>query len=100
MRSHRNSYSKTDSDATFMCPKDDPLGKAQRKPAYNLQLSTNNQFILNYGLHQNANDANTLKSHLEEFKGLYGKQSENVIADAIYGTEENYQYLAEEGIKA
>lgn len=100
MGSHRNSYSKTDPDATFMRPKDDPLGKAQMKPAYNLQLSTNNQFILNYSLHQNANDATTLKSHLEEFKELYGKQSENVIADAGYGKEENYEYLAEEGIQA
>lgn len=100
MGKHRNSYSKTDPGATFMRTKDDPLGKAQLRPAYNLQLSTNNQFILNYSLHQKVNDATTLKTHLEQFKELFNTQPKEVVADAGYGTEENYHYLAQEGIQA
>ena len=33
----RNSYSKTDHDATFMRMKEDAMGNGQLKPAYNLQ---------------------------------------------------------------
>ena len=52
----RNSYSKTDVDATFMRTKDDHMGNAQLKPCYNLQISTENQFITNYTVHQNPTD--------------------------------------------
>ncbi len=48
----RNSYSKTDNDATFMRMKDDHMKNRQLKPGYNPQFSTNKQFILNYTIHQ------------------------------------------------
>lgn len=48
----RNSYSKTDEDATFMRMKDDHMMNVQLKPAYNAQISTENQFIVNYTIHQ------------------------------------------------
>ena len=44
----RSSYSKTDIDATFMRTKDDHLGNGQLKPCYNIQLGTEDQFIVNY----------------------------------------------------
>lgn len=44
----RNSYSKTDTDASFMRMKEDHMKNGQLKPAYNLQISTNNRFILHY----------------------------------------------------
>src|SRR5690606_8129805 len=44
----RNSYSKTDQDATFMRMKEDHMKNGQLKPAYNLQLSTSGQFVVNY----------------------------------------------------
>jgi len=94
----RNSYSKTDPDATFMRMKDDHMGNGQLKPAYNLQVSTENQVVTNFSLHQRPNDTGTLKAHLEQFKGFYGKQSKTVVADAGYGSEENYTYLEGENI--
>lgn len=62
-----NSYSKTDTDATFMCLKDDLLG-----PAYNVQISTSNQYIVHSSLHQNASDSVTLNSHLEKLEKIAG----------------------------
>ena len=47
----RNSYSKTDPDATFMHMKEDPMGNGQLKPGYNLQIGTENQFMLDFGLY-------------------------------------------------
>src|SRR5690606_28827996 len=44
----RNSYSKTDTDATFMRMKEDHMRNGQLKPAYNVQLSSHNQYIVHY----------------------------------------------------
>src|SRR5690606_22889412 len=52
----RNSYSKTDSDASFMRLKDDHMQNGQLKPAYNAQISTENQYITHFSLHQTAGD--------------------------------------------
>jgi transposase len=95
----RNSYSKTDPDATFMRMKEDHMGNGQLKPAYNLQISTENQVVTNFSIHQRPNDTGTLKSHLEQFKNFFGKQSKTVVADAGYGSEENYTYLEVENIE-
>lgn len=96
----RKSYSKTDPDATFMRMKEDYMKNGQLKPGYNLQISTNNQFILSYSLHHNAADTNTLASHLEQFRDLYGEDPEVLVADAGYGSEENYSILENKGIEA
>jgi transposase len=95
----RNSYSKIDPDATFMPMKEDHLGNGQLKPAYNWQISTSDQFIVNYSIHQTTNDINTLIPHLEEYKELYQKNPVSVSTDAGYGSEENYEYLENEQIK-
>lgn len=89
----RNSYSKTDQDATFMRMKDDHMQNGQLKAAYNWQISTSDQFIVNYSLHQNPTDTLTLKPHLKQFEALY-----NLTADAGYGSEENYQYITDKQI--
>lgn len=96
----RNSYSKTDPDATFMRMKDDHMKNGQLKAGYNVQLSTNEQFIAHYSIHQNPNDTLTLKPHLEGYQKQYGQYPENQTADAGYGSEENYTYLEEKGIEA
>jgi transposase len=96
----RNSYSKTDPDATFMRMKDDHMQNGQLKPAYNVQISTENQFITNYSIHQRPGDTTTLISHLELFEKHYQKQSAKTVADAGYGSEENYNYMEENGIEA
>jgi len=96
----RNSYSKTDPDATFMRMKEDHMLNGQLKPGYNLQISTHDQYILNYSIHQNPTDTRTLPSHLEGFCTLYGQMPSTVTADAGYGSEQNYQLLAEQYIQA
>lgn len=96
----RNSYSKTDPDATFMRMKDDHMKNGQLKPGYNAQISTNNQVIVNYTLHQQTNDIHTLKPHLEGHQALYGQLPEEITTDAGYGSEENYEMLAEKEITA
>lgn len=89
----RNSYSKTDTDATFMRMKEDHMRNGQLKPAYNLQISTSNQFITNYSIHHNTTDTNTLKDHLAQYKKQYNALPAVLTADAGYGSEENYSYL-------
>ena len=96
----RNSYSKTDTGATFMRMKEDHLLNGQLKPGYNVQLSTNNQLIVNYSLHHNPTDTKTLIPHLEQHKKLYGSLPQVQVADAGYGSEENYQYLDKHHIEA
>jgi hypothetical protein len=94
----RNSYSKTDPDATFMRMKEDHMRNGQLKPAYNVQISTENQFITHYGIYQRPGDTATLIPHLESFRKMYGTQSEAVVADAGYGSEHNYEYFLNHGI--
>ena len=96
----RNSYSKTDPDATFMRMKEDHMKNGQLKPAYNLQISTSDQFIVNYTIHQQTNDTNTLHEHLESFEQTCHTKPEELTADAGYGSEENYQLLEDENITA
>jgi transposase len=96
----RNSYSKTDTDATFMRMKDDHMGNGQLKPAYNWQATTTGQCIIGYSLHQNTTDTTVYKQHLETIKEGLGQLPESNCADAGYGSEENYQYLEKEKIEA
>ena len=96
----RNSYSKTDPDATFMRMKEDHMLNGQLKPAYNLQISTQEQFILNYSLHQTTTDYQTLPNHIEQYEELYQTRPEAVVADAGYGSDENYSMLEQKGIEA
>jgi hypothetical protein len=96
----RNSYSKTDPDATFMRMKEDHMLNGQLKPGYNWQISTENQYILGYTLHQSSTDTNTLPTHMESLKANLGRMPETLVADAGYGSEENYEYLENNGVEA
>ena len=89
----RNSYSKTDVDATFMRMKEDHMGNGQLKPAYNVQIGTENSFVVGYDIFQNLADTMTLKPHLRRQKQRLGVKPKVVITDAGYGSEENYVYL-------
>jgi transposase len=89
----RNSFSKTDEDATFMRMKEDHMRNGQLKAGYNVQIGTENQFVLGYSFHQRAGDTSCLKDHLEQFKDWLGEYPETLITDAGYGSEENYAYL-------
>ncbi len=97
---NRNSYSKTDKDATFMRMKEDHMRNGQLKPGYNVHIGTENQFILGYSVHQRPTDTRCLIPHLEKVKSALGKLPATVIADAGYGGEENYDYLEQNEIEA
>jgi len=96
----RRSYSKTDTDATFMRMKDDHMRNGQLKPGYNVQSGTEGQFIVGYSIHQATTDTTCLKPHLEKLQQQRGASPRNVIADAGYGSQQNYEYLQNKGIIA
>lgn len=95
----RSSYAKTDPDASSMRMKEDRgSGKPWPKPAYNVQIGTEGQFIVGYSVHGRAGDTACLIPHLEQVrKNLGGRLPKKIIADAAYGSEENYAYLERHG---
>lgn len=80
--------------------KEDHMRNGQLKPGYNVQIGTENQFIIGYSLHKRPRDTRCLKPHLEIVKAALGKLPRTVIADAGYGGEENYAYLENEQLEA
>ena len=96
----RSSYSKTDSDATFMHMKEDAMNNGQTKPGYNLQIATENQFITNFALFPNPTDTLTYIPFMKSFRDKYGKFPATEVADSGYGSEENYQFMENNGTAA
>lgn len=94
----RNSCSKTDNDATFFRMKEDHLNTGQLKPGYNVQIATEDQFILGYGVYQKAADTSVLIPFIEKVKTQLKGVPKNIIADAGYGSEENYDYVKDNKI--
>jgi transposase len=95
----RNSYAKTDHDATFMRMKEDVMMNGQLKPGYNVQIGTEHQFVVGFSIHQKANDLNVLIPHLNQVQHRLGCLPRRVVADAGYGSEENYAYLEQAGVE-
>jgi transposase len=91
----RNSYSKTDSDATFMHMKDDHMRNAQLKPAYNVQIGVESEYVTGAGIFQDRSDTATMIPFLKDMESNLGNRYKNVIADSGYESEENYLYLEE-----
>ena len=96
----RNSYSKTDKDATFMRMKEDAMMNGQTKPGYNLQIGTENQFILDFGLFQTPGYPLTMIRFLKSCHERYDRLPSTVVADSGYGSEENYHFMDRAGIEA
>ena len=95
----RNSYSKTDKDATFMRMKDDHMKNGQLKPAYNVQLAVEAEYVIGVGVFPNANDIATMKPMLENMLRCNTNMIiRRFIADSGYESEENYTYLESKGI--
>lgn len=86
----RNSYSKTDPDATFMRMKDDYMKNGQLKAGYNLQVATEGQYTLAYSLFSNPTDTRTLIPFLDQIEQNYFELPKHIVADAGYGSEQNY----------
>ena len=92
----RNSYSKTDIDATFMRMKDDYMKNGQLKPGYNLQIGVISEYICAYDIFPNPSDSKTLIPFLDKISTL-NLNIKNIVADAGYESISNYEYLEKMG---
>ncbi len=93
----RNSYSKTDEDATFMRMKEDAMMNGQLKPAYNLQHGVDSEYITWLTIGPQPTDTTTLIPFLKDAEQHLKFKYKNITADAGYESEENYLYLEENG---
>lgn len=90
----RNSFSKTDRDATFMRMKEDHMKNGQLKPGYNVTLAVDAEYIVAAMISQERSDSQTFIPMLETLKKLgYTKP----VADAGFESEENYTWCGENG---
>ena len=88
----RNSFSKTDKEATFMRMKEDYMRNGQLKPGYNLQIGVISEYIASYEIFHNPADTKTLILFFEKIKSQ-NIEIKNVVADAGYESFPNYEYL-------
>ncbi|WP_019125631.1 transposase [Peptoniphilus grossensis] len=95
MGDYRNSYSKTDHDATFIRMKEDHMKNGQLKPTYNIQLASASGCIIGENISHHPSDMYTLKPFLGKLLENYEGKLEKIVADAGYESEENYVFLAE-----
>lgn len=95
----RNSYSKTDHDATFMRMKKDYMGNDQLLPGFNIQLGLCDEYIAVCDVKQYASDMDCFQPLMEKFRQIYGFYPEYPVADAGYGCLNNYLYCEEHGMK-
>jgi len=89
----RNSFSKTDNDATFMRVKDDHMRNGQLKPGYNVTLGVEGEYIAGVNVSAERSDQLTMKPLLERMHQNYDKRHETVTMDAGFESEENYTYF-------
>ncbi len=92
----RNSYSKTDVDATFMHMKDDHMRNAQLKPGYNVQIGVDSEYIVAVDIFQDRNDVWTMVPFLKGMEKQLGFRYPSVTADSDYESEEAYDYLKQQ----
>ena len=95
----RNSYAKTDHSATFMHIKSDHMGNDQLLPAYNIQIGVSDEYIAVVDVNHYRSDMDCFVPLMEKFKGMYGKYPQYPVADAGYGSYNNYIYCEQHGIE-
>ena len=100
MGKDRNSYSKTDLEATFMRMKDDHMMNGQLKPAYNVQIAVENYFIIHTYVSNDRTDYNTLIPVVQKHLLAFGEGLKEVTADSGYCSEKNLVFLKENGIES
>lgn len=96
---NRNSYSKTDKGATFMRVKSDYMGNDRLLPAYNMQIAICDEYISAVDVQQFAADMDCFVPLMERFNSIYGKYPQYPVADAGYGSYNNYLYCEEHGMQ-
>lgn len=96
----RNSFSKTDPDATFMHMKYDYYNHTNVfKPGYNIQMGICDEFIRHIYVSSDANDIKTYIPFMEEYYKIYGAYPKRTPADAGYGSYDNYMYCKDHNIE-
>src|SRR5690606_15648887 len=96
----RNAYSTTEIAATLMRWNENHMQNGQLKAGYNVQISSENQYVLNYTIHPNPTDTLTLPKHIEDFEEQLATLPETLTADAGYGSEQNYELMEAKEIEA
>lgn len=96
---NRNSYCKTDHDATFMRVKRDYMGNDQLLPSYNVQMAVCDEYIAHYGVYPFASDMDGVQPLMEGFRKRYRFYPQYPVADAGYGSFHNYLYCEEKGME-
>ena len=96
----RNSFSKTDHDATFMHMKEDHMKNGQLKPAYNVQIGVEGEYIVGIDISSERSDQLTFIPFLDKLEKNLNKKYKSITADAGYESEENYTYLENNNQKA
>lgn len=89
----RNSFSKTDNDATFMRMKDDHMRNGQLKPGYNVQIAVESEYIVGVDVSSERSDHKRLIPFLRKLEENLQQKFSNVVADAGYESEENFVFL-------
>ncbi|MBW8687911.1 IS1182 family transposase [Chitinophaga rhizophila] len=91
----RSGYSATDEDATAM-----KMKNGEVLPGYNILIGSEDQFITGYSVHQKNNDGACFKDHVQQFKQHGGHEPTAIIADSIFGTQQNYEIMDDREIAA
>ena len=97
MGKDRNSYSKTDPDATFMRMKDDHMRNGQLKPGYNVQIGVNSEYITGIDVFSDRTDSRTMVPFMQTMERKHGKKYKSATTDAGYERLTNYLYLESNG---
>ena len=95
----RNSYSKTDHSATFMRMKKDYMGNDQLLPAYNVQIGVADEYIAVVDVNQYRTDMDCFIPLMNKFRSTYGFYPKYPIADAGYGSYNNYIFCEQNGME-
>lgn len=98
MGTDRNSYSKTDLEATFMRMKEDHMLNGQLKPAYNVQIAVENYFIIHGYVSNDRTDYNTLIPVIKKHFIAFEEKLKEVTADSGYCSEKNLLFLKKNNV--
>ena len=96
---HRNSYSKKDNDATFMRIKTDYMGNDQLLPAYNVQICVADEYVVLSDVMQFRSDMDAFIPLMNHFYDVYGHYPKYPVADAGYGSFNNYLFCEQHGME-
>ena len=101
MGKDRNSYSRTDPDATFMHMKDDHMRNSQLKPGYNVQVASTSEYMVGVMVNSDRTDFYSLIPMVQKPGTSFPeKKIGKLAADAGYESEEGYHFLEEQDIQA